>query len=91
MYVVPHSTSEPEHTEAYTRRNSLIELEDSHYFVSVTHNLHGVDPVMDMAVLSCHSHYFNYQEVEVRGWDHVVPETSPQRLHFTSQVWLNVL
>ena len=92
--MVPDSTSAPEHTEANTRRNSMVEVKESRYFTSATNNLHHIDLARRVIMPRRQSSYFNYrarQDIEIPASDHVVPETSPQRLHYTDDGPPNML
>lgn len=88
--VVPDSTPAPEHTEANTRRNSMIgiEVEESRYFTNAADA--KFDPARHIVVPRRRSAYLDHQ-VEVLDSDHVVPETSQSQFDYTNDAQLNVL
>jgi hypothetical protein len=86
----PDSTSRPEHTQANTRRNSFVQIEESRYFAGAADALRDLDPARHK-IIHRRPSYFDFGEVHVPDSDHVVPETSPDRLQYTSNAQLSIL
>jgi hypothetical protein len=81
--MIPDSTTMPEQTAANTRRNSIIDLNKSRYFTVASNALKGPDPARHI-IIPRRPSYFNYTDVEVPDSDRMIPETSPERLRYTS-------
>ena len=88
--MVPDSTTMPEQTASNTRRNSIVDLNESKYFAVASNPLHEPDPARHI-IIPRRPSYFNYAEVEVPDSDRMVPETSPARTRYTNDLQLNVL
>ena len=75
--VIPDSTTEPRHTAANTRRNSLVEIGESRYFTDAADMLRRTDPAKHSIVPRRRSSHWS--EVEMLDSEAVIPETSPSR------------
>lgn len=84
-------TSRPKHTESNTRRNSIVEVEESRYFTNATHRPLETDRTRHIIVPRRRSSYHDHVEVEVPHTDLVVPQTSPQQIQYRNYHQLNVL
>ena len=81
-------TTTAEQTATNTRRNSMIDPEESRYFTNAAEQLASTSTAM---VVRRRSSYFNEPVVEVEDSDQVVPETSPGPSDFTNANQLKVL
>ncbi|KAK3669548.1 hypothetical protein LTR78_010548 [Recurvomyces mirabilis] len=79
VHVAPKTTYSREHTEANTRRNSIVVLEDSHYFAGAMQGLAAPDPARHRIVPRRASRYDMVRENEGEAAD---PGTSLQPLNY---------
>lgn len=89
--VVPESTTREEHTQANTRRNSMIDLaEESGYFSNAARTLREPS-VTNHRIVPRRSIYFDSARVQVPDSESAVPETSPEPPDYTNASQLKML
>ncbi|CAK3874634.1 Hypothetical predicted protein [Lecanosticta acicola] len=92
------ANTRPEDTFANTRRNSMVNLEDSRYSTTAADRLQAADGTTKPIIIKQRTsdrHYARSQyfpkEVQVPDSDSAVPETSQARLHYGDEPQLDIL
>jgi hypothetical protein len=88
----PHISSDanrPESTAANTRRNSMVDVEESRYFSAAKDQLDSASTKQTIIRTKSSSRF--HAPIEVPYSDEMVPETSPRKSDYTSKSQLHLL
>lgn len=86
---ISSDSNRPESTAANTRRNSMVDIEESRYFSAARDQLDLTPPKQTITRMKSSSRFFN--PIEVPYSDEIVRETSPERPNYTDTSQLRSL